>query len=82
MSVILDMAKKHRHLMKSRKEFSGIFGVDIRQFYTDPILGFDVIAFDAWAEKNHKDYHQRESLHSFIGRKFGVKAVDLVSSLL
>lgn len=82
MNAFLDMAKKHRHLMKCRKEFSGIFGVDIKQFYSDPLLGFDLIAFDAWMEKNHKDYRQNESLHSYIGRKYGDKAVDLVASLI
>ena len=82
MSAFLDMAKKHKHFMKSRKVFSGIFGVDIKQFYSDPLLGFDLIAFDGWMEKTHKDYHQNESLHSYIGRKFGEKAVDLVASLI
>jgi hypothetical protein len=78
----LDMANKHRHLMKTRKEFSRLFGVDISQFYSDPFLGFDVIAFDAWVKKNHKDYHQRESLRSFIGRKFGIEAAERVASLI
>ena len=37
---------KHHRIMRFRKKFMEIFGIDVKRFYKEIYEGFDIIAFD------------------------------------
>jgi len=77
-----ELPAKHRRIMKARKEFKAIFGIDLTCFYRSVVTGFDVVEFDDWLQANVEKYPEGESMRDFILRKYGKKAVKLVEELI
>ena len=74
---------KHLSIMKRRKDFSATFGVDLKRFYTNIYVGFDVVKFDDWMRENVEAYDEdKESMADFIVRKYGDDARAMVKSFI
>lgn len=83
MSQDLNRARKERNKVK----FLGYFKCPLDDFWRGDIAGFDIIKFDQWlATKtvDDKDGYQygKESMSSFIFRKYGEPAVDMLLDII
>jgi len=77
------LREKHLRIMKQRRDFASIFGVDVKLFYDNILVGFDVVKFDYWLRENVEAYDEdKESMSAFIARKYGQKAADMVRSFI
>jgi hypothetical protein len=88
----MQLRAKNLRIMKNRREFSKIFGVDIKPFYSSVFVGFDVVRFDDWLMAQDEQYRRANagelgedvdcSMAAHIVRKYGQKAADMVRSFI
>ena len=85
-------AKKHKYIMKSRKEFMATFKADVKQFYKDIYTGFDIFAFDEYLQTQDEEYRKANagelgddvdvSMEHYITTKYGETAAKMVESFI
>jgi len=83
---------KHHRIMRFRKRFSEIFGVDVKAFYKDVVTGFDQFAFDDWLITQDEQYRKANagelgedvdcSMETHLRTKYGEEAMQLVRSFI
>ena len=74
---------KHLRIMKARKKFTEVFGVDVKKFYDNIFIGFDVIGFDDYLREKVEAYDEdKESMSDFLIRRFGDEANKMVKSFI
>lgn len=77
-----------RDLGKAAKEFYDAFGIGIKHFYDGLMtlcfmrIKIDIIAFDEWLYKEHKDYAEGKSMKDIVLEKYGEKALEILERLL
>ena len=57
--------------------FCKVFGAPLSKFFPKVLLGFDVIAFEAWIHPN-----ENQSTYEAIEAKFGQEGVDIIKQLI
>lgn len=72
-----DVVEQNKNILSdNRAEFKRIFGIDMVGFM-HPLLGFDIIKFDDYVKTP-----DGESLHDFIGRKYGDEAIAIIEKII
>ena len=87
-----ELAAKHKMIMKARKEFMAIFKADVKTFYKDIYMGFDIMAFDEYLQTQDEEYRKANagelgedvdvSMEQHIKVKYGEGAAKMVESFL
>jgi hypothetical protein len=74
---VVDFAyrNRHKHLTKA-EAFQHTFGVPLKKFFRDYLVGFDIIAFNEWIGASDK------CLRDVVAKKYDEKAVELIQSLI
>jgi hypothetical protein len=79
---------RHLQIMKAKRRFAEIFGADVKQFYKDIHIGFDVIAFDDYLMTKDEAYRKANlddsdeevecSMDAHIKAKYGEEAALMI----
>lgn len=69
--------KNRTNLLSMCGPFLQCFGTKINPFWIDNMIGFDIVAFDAWLK-----VCDGKSTKEFIFDQYGQKGVDIIETLL
>lgn len=78
------LRRKHLWYMRQRRDwFNCTFGVDLKQFYNNIFIGFDLVGFDEWLRAHVEAYdEEKESMRDFVTRKYGAEIAKKVEALI
>jgi hypothetical protein len=91
-SFMEQMREKHIRIMKDRGRFAEIFGTDLKRFYKDIYIGFDIVAFDNYLQEKDEMYRKANagelgedancSMSDHIKEKYGEEADKMIEGFI
>lgn len=78
----MELAQKFHKRRSYSRQFRDLFHTQLEK-YLHPILGFDIIAFDAYLHSIHYNFEDDGlSTKDFITREYGENAAQLILTLI